>query len=433
MTDFDEFREVILKETENVVYLSDPVTYEIVYLNQLLKDIYHIQDDNEYKGQKCYKLLQGKDYPCEFCTNKYLTLNQFYTWDRYNDFVNKYYNVRDKLIQTKDERILRLEIAIDITKEVQEKQQLHTKVTSEETLIHCIQTLAENNDFYNAINKILSLIAEFYGAHRVYIFEYDLLKKQASNTYEWCNEEVTPHISLLQNIPLSVINEKLAEYKKTKCLNFLSSHITSYQSLIAPLIEDSQIAGFIGVDHPTFHNNDLDLLTSITYFVVNDIQKRKMMSQLEYLSYTDLLTGLFNRNKYIKDLEMFDNQEFSSLGIIYIDIDGLKKFNDHYGHRYGDQLIRDVGHILNHYFYNQAYRIGGDEFIVICPHMKQKDFMNQVEKMQENYHQHKYISVSIGSVWSDSNTSIHQLIEKADSKMYQEKRIYYKKLNDSRK
>lgn len=65
--------------------------------------------------------------------------------------------------------------------------------------------------------------------------------------------------------------------------------------------------------------------------------------------------------------------------------------------------------------------------------MKQKDFMNQVEKMQENYHQHKYISVSIGSVWSDSNTSIHQLIEKADSKMYQEKRIYYKKMNDSRK
>ena len=53
------------------------------------------RDDNEYKGQKCYKLLQGKDYPCEFCTNKYLTLNQFYTWDRYNDFVNKYYNVRD--------------------------------------------------------------------------------------------------------------------------------------------------------------------------------------------------------------------------------------------------------------------------------------------------------------------------------------------------
>ena len=100
----------------------------------------------------------------------------------------------------------------------------------------------------------------------------------------------------------------------------------------------------------TFHNDDLDLLTSITYFVVNDIQKRKMMSQLEYLSYTDLLTGLFNRNKYIKDLEMFDNQEFSSIGIIYIDIDGLKKFNDHYGHRYGDQLIRDVGHILNHYF-----------------------------------------------------------------------------------
>ena len=42
--------------------------------------------------------------------------------------------------------------------------------------------------------------------------------------------------------------------------------------------------------------------------------------------------------------------------------------------------------------------------------------------MQENYHQHKYISVSIGSVWSDSNTSIHQLIEKADSKMYQEKK-----------
>ena len=57
----------ILDELEDVVYLTDPDTYEVYFINRAgLKN----SPIKEYKGLPCYKILQGKEHPCEFCTNK---------------------------------------------------------------------------------------------------------------------------------------------------------------------------------------------------------------------------------------------------------------------------------------------------------------------------------------------------------------------------
>ncbi|MCD8163854.1 MAG: hypothetical protein LUE09_10625 [Synergistaceae bacterium] len=70
------------------------------------------------------------------------------------------------------------------------------------------------------------------------------------------------------------------------------------KSLItAPLLKGEKIIGFLVVDDPTVNTDDKSLLRSVTCFAIADIEKRRLLKQLEYMSYNDALTGLKNRNK----------------------------------------------------------------------------------------------------------------------------------------
>ena len=90
------------------------------------------------------------------------------------------------------------------------------------------------------------------------------------------------------------------------------------------------------------------------------MERRRLIQDLELFSYTDLLTGLQNRNCYIKMLDRLSNQTLRSLGVIYIDINGMKKINDSNGHEYGDRVIKRVADILKLRVGCDAYRVGGD-------------------------------------------------------------------------
>ena len=78
----------ILDELEDVVYFTDPDTYEVYFINQAgLKN----SPIKEYKGLPCYKILQGKEHPCEFCTNKILNEKLFLVWEHYNDNLQRHF------------------------------------------------------------------------------------------------------------------------------------------------------------------------------------------------------------------------------------------------------------------------------------------------------------------------------------------------------
>lgn len=62
----------------------------------------------------CYKILQGKEHPCEFCTNKILNERQFLVWEHYNDNLQRHFILKDKMIKLNGKK-LKMEIAVDIT------------------------------------------------------------------------------------------------------------------------------------------------------------------------------------------------------------------------------------------------------------------------------------------------------------------------------
>lgn len=95
------------------IYVSDPKTYEVLFVNRALL----AQLNRNPVGGLCYQEFQGLASPCPFCTNK-IILNKYpraHQWDHFNPLIKKFYSLHDRIIQWPDGRHVRVEMAIDIT------------------------------------------------------------------------------------------------------------------------------------------------------------------------------------------------------------------------------------------------------------------------------------------------------------------------------
>ena len=115
----------ILDSLDAIVYVADMESYEVLFVNKYTERIF-----GNIVGEKCWQSLQAHQKgPCSFCTNdKLLTREgepgETISWDFLNTFDNKWYDVRDKAIKWFDGRIVRLEIAIDISERKKSEEAL---------------------------------------------------------------------------------------------------------------------------------------------------------------------------------------------------------------------------------------------------------------------------------------------------------------------
>ena len=90
----------------------------------------------------------------------------------------------------------------------------------------------------------------------------------------------------------------------------------------------------------------------------------------------DALTGLYNRGKYERDIRMFQATGYERLTCVYMDVVGLHEVNNHLGHEAGDKMLCMISDAIREYFPKSlAYRIGGDEFVVLCPDHGQEEVL----------------------------------------------------------
>ncbi len=104
--------------------------------------------------------------------------------------------------------------------------------------------------------------------------------------------------------------------------------------------------------------------------VIQDITDIKMREeQIKYLNRHDLLTGVYNRTSFEKELRRWDNEKGLPLSLIMVDVNGLKLTNDMFGHSEGDRLLIGVAKILKDCcpIGGRVARVGGDEFCMLLP------------------------------------------------------------------
>lgn len=320
---------------------------------------------------------------------------------------------------------------------LKKKTEVEERLSISMTLNQSVKALSANADTDAAINELLGIINAYFDADRCYIFEIIHDGKALKNTYEHVRAGVNAQIENLQDVPIDVISIWMASFEKNEAY-FMSTldqekGSASYNMLqeqqvdrllAVPLKKQDEIIGFLGVDNPRKHYDDPTLLSSIQYFIMNSVERKERRQQLEKLSYRDMLTGLYNRNKYIRVLEASEGKSLHDVGVAYMDLNGLKKMNDEKGHEAGDDLIRAAAGALTDVFPDQAFRVGGDEFVIVREGISETAFSEKIDQLLENMERRK-VSVSIGDQWAAEERGIEEMLKRADHRMYEEKKRYY--------
>ncbi|MBC5627774.1 diguanylate cyclase [Clostridium sp. NSJ-6] len=157
-------------------------------------------------------------------------------------------------------------------------------------------------------------------------------------------------------------------------------------------------------------------------------ERKKYQDKLEYLSYTDILTGAKNRTYFEEVEKRYSEEGKLPLGVIMGDANGLKLVNDTFGHRQGDKLLIDITEVLKNVSKNvgEVFRIGGDEFVILVPEASLKQCEELILEIEEKCNQYKNdlfnISISLGAaVKYDAKKDIYEVIKEAEDKVYRNK------------
>lgn len=178
-------------------------------------------------------------------------------------------------------------------------------------------------------------------------------------------------------------------------------------------------------------------VTFVAFLSTKQEQQRRLLKQL---SITDELTGIYNQRFFHEMLNAEierANKTGGSVGLIVMDIDGFKMFNDIYGHDYGDVILKGTGALLKAIAAAEnrfVCRCGGDEFAIILSNTDTQtieqiayQFKNSIKEHGNNYYPdnlHDKITLSMGlSEYPHLSTSKDDLISQADMALYHAKNL----------
>lgn len=437
LSQLEESLRTPMNEISELMYIADVENYELLFLNQAGMECFHV---DELHGQKCYKVLQGRDAPCDFCTNPFLREGENYTWEHTNPITGRHYLLKDRLLEW-DHRPARMEIAFDTTESEREKMLLKYTLEAEKMVTDCVGMLYRQNDIVGTTVQVLKKFGSFLGADRVYLV--DIKDGVMYNQFEWCAPGITSYKDQIQGIPVSTVERWITSFRQKECIvirdvkllehacpvEYQFLHRQSVTSLVAaPLEREGTLQGFLVVDNPPADQtlNISSLLQTLCYFLLLARSNAISQQQLSRLSYYDTLTSFYNRNRYIEDTNALIHTE-RSVGIVYLDVNGLKDINDQFGHEYGDTVLVECARRMKCVFEGaDFYRIGGDEFVIICLDIQEEVFRSKLRELRVQFRKDPKYRAAIGSQWVEAVDDLKQIIARADAKMYEDKKAFYR-------
>lgn len=163
--------------------------------------------------------------------------------------------------------------------------------------------------------------------------------------------------------------------------------------------------------------------------IARDITERKQSeARIQYLSFHDSLTGLYNRAYFEEEMRRIDTRRQLPLSLIMGDVNGLKIVNDVFGHQEGDKLLQSIARVLEASCRHEdvVARWGGDEFAILLPRTPAATARLMCERIQEACRksppQPIDLSISLGSATRESlDEPLSSLLQAAEDRMYSSK------------
>lgn len=320
----------VLDENGNIVHTNSIVVEKLGFSREELSGkpvmVVHPEDRREEAGQIVMEMLQGKEIYCPvpLVTKK-----------------GSQIPVETRVAKgTWNGRPALFGVSKDVSKQYESEQLIKQYLGLQELLLNLASTYIniELDKVDEVIQQSLQEMAEFVGADRTYIFDYDFAKSTCSNTYEWCTEGISPEINNLQDVPLEFVDEAWLNNHKNgqpfyvpkvdelpddgpESLRGILEPQGIKSLMTIPMISNGKATGFVGFDsckdYHHYSTKEQQLLEVFSQMLVNIADKKNKNEQIKIqqerfiniISNMDLGIAEVDRNNNI----VFVNQQFTNL------------------------------------------------------------------------------------------------------------------------
>lgn len=312
---------------------------------------------------------------------------------------------------------------------------------TDEIIVSISQHLRAPGSPLTLMQRAFTELADHVNPSSIYIVEHHRDCREC--IFEWRAPGVASIKNIINDLSVTAAHKAwhdLVEGENAYCVNDITAlkdfdysmyrfyahrHVKCFA--IAPFYFRGEVKGALVVENPVI-DQDIDLkrlLEMSAYLLGAELRATTMLKRLHFVSRHDLLTSLYNRNAMEQDVEELVKKNVE-LGLVFADLNGMKKLNDTQGHAAGDLLLKRAARLLELLFgQGKVYRIGGDEFLVLTNKYNEKEFQERVTALRV---QAKFvdISMSVGSRYIKNSASLHEEMRKADMEMYDAKHDYYR-------
>ncbi|MFI3254594.1 MAG: GGDEF domain-containing phosphodiesterase [Eubacteriales bacterium] len=441
-----EIFEVMTNDCSNASYVMDYDTEELVYINQAMEKKFQIFE--EYKGKKAYEVIPFFMDICGFEDKSLVQEGTFLETVFTSDVANANFRTKAIIWNISGKKYIYTKYFLAPSNDKKKE----AENLFERAIAQCLEVLSDSSK--PTIYGLLELIGQFYSCHHSYIYEFDKENQSLTNYYLWS------HDNSLREMPENTNQLSLSDfihwletdYNRGKnvinldCTNFIYATDTieakilhGYQVenlTIAKLWDkDGVLQGVIGLTNRPDVMYDDRLLQAVSHFIMEQFNQNNLVEAMEEWNDIDLLTGFYGRGKYTQKLISYEQNPPKSLGVIFVNLNGLRTTNEYLGYEAGDEQLKKTSNILNEYFNSSFYRVTGDEFIGFVEDCDKDIFEETVDSLHKRLkEQHNEATFSFGHSWEKKDYSVTNMIKVADAVMLINKQAFYhEQISDTEK
>jgi diguanylate cyclase (GGDEF)-like protein/PAS domain S-box-containing protein len=395
-------RQSVMDAIDALIYIADMQTGELLFVNEYGRREW----GRDIVGMKCWKALQGFDSPCSFCKNDRLlnddgSIAGVYRWEHQNMINGQWYDLRDCAVQWTDGRLVKMEIATNITER---------KLTEE-----AVRTERDMAQKYLDMAGVMFVVLDHSG-------NVTLINRKGCDLLGFSSADILGKNWLDHFIPGSMGGEMRNVFQRI--VSGELENLEFYENTVLTAAGHERMIAW----HNTLLHDEKGEFSGVLS-AGEDITDRKIAEEkIRFMSFHDQLTGLYNRHYLESEMARLDTQRQMPLSMIMADLNGLKLINDTYGHSRGDELIKCVSEILQMVCRTEdiSSRWGGDEFIVLLPQTTTAEAEAICKRIKAGCTEASIdgvpVSIALGVASKDDESkSLIEVLREAEDNMYRQK------------
>ena len=362
---------------------------------------------------------------------------------------NKIIHVRETCISIYDSDNKPIK-AIGLTSNIEDYKQLESKTTLIDKLYDLLKDITSNtnsiSDIYNkilksAVNTIShatngSILVNRGDGKFIYGALYGYNEAKFKN-YVFEEEETIVYIKTNGKLDKSVITNDILNFdldsvSSSNIDEFVNDNIINIKTTLSvPIMNKNKMIAIINLDsimEDAFDSIDVKQLEMFGFEISTFFQLSALLDEQEYKITHDKLTDVESRVSFYRNLDKYSKVDYLPLSIVTIDVNGLKMFNDTFGHLCGNELLIRTASIIKKEIEKKGMiaRLGGDEFNLLLPNTTELESENLLRIIKSKLNNEKVndlrISISYGvSTLTNIEVDVDKVLLDSDSNMYKQK------------